>query len=66
MGISDAIFFKFFFFFLGGGGGGDFFLLICTKLLIVRAICGSAEQPLLGSNGRALSHPKPHPSDRIV
>ena len=30
------------------------------------AICGSAEQPLLGPYGIALNQPKPDPSDRIL
>ena len=29
------------------------------------SVGGSAEQPQQGPDGRALSQPKPHPSDRI-
>ena len=33
-------------------------------LLIIGPVGGSAEQPLLALNGKALSQPRPHPSNR--
>ena len=36
-------------------------MYIYIGLLSTRAICGSAEQPLLGPNEKALNQPKPHP-----
>ena len=41
-------------------------MYIYTNLLNLRATCGSAEQPLPSPIGKALSQPKPHPSDRTV
>ena len=35
-------------------------------LLIIGLVSGSAEQPQPALNGKALSQPRPHPSDRIV
>ena len=35
-------------------------------LLIIGPVGGSAEQPQQDLNGKALSQPRPHPSDRIV
>ena len=40
-------------------------MYISTHLLITGPVGGSAEQPLLAPNGRALSQPTPHPSNRI-
>ena len=51
---------------------GDFYFIIMYYTMYIytnlniRAICGSAEQPLLGLDGKALSQPKPHPSNRTV
>ena len=42
---------------------GFFFFL--TNLHNIRAICGSAEQPLLGPSEKALNQPKPHPSTEL-
>ena len=43
---------------------------LCTYLqvylLIIGLVSGSAEQPQPALNGRALSQPRPHLSDRIV
>ena len=41
-------------------------MYICTHLLISGHVGGSAEQPLLGPNGKALNQPKQHPSNRTV
>ena len=54
-----------------------FYYILCTcrtvytmyiyiNLLNLRATCGSAEQPIPSPIGKALSQPKPHPSDRTV
>ena len=40
--------------------------ILCTHLLISGLVGGSAEQPPLGPNGKALNQSKPHPSNRIV
>ena len=34
--------------------------------LNIKAIGGSSEQPLLGPSDKALSQPKPHPSNKTV
>ena len=36
-----------------------------TNLLNKRAICGSAEPPLLGPSKEALTQPQPHPSEEL-
>ena len=41
-------------------------IYIFTNLLWVPFIGGSAGQPPPDPNGRALSQPRPHPSDKIV
>ena len=43
-----------------------FFLCKFHIFLNIRAICGSAEQPLLGPSEKALNQSKPHPSNRTV
>ena len=42
------------------------FGFLVTMCNIYMAIGGTAEQPLLGQNGKALNQPKPPPLDRIV
>ena len=42
------------------------YLYIDTESPLFWVICGSAEQPLQVPDGRALSQPRPHPSDKIV
>ena len=41
-------------------------MYICKNILIAGPVSGSAEQPLLAPNERALSQPKPHLSNRTV
>ena len=41
-------------------------MCIYINLLIPGATSGSAEQPPLAPNGKALNQPKPHPSNRLV
>ena len=67
-GSKAQFFFFFFFFFLCA----EKLLIICTLYTYVhfssrvRAICGSAGQPLPAPDGRALCQPKPHLSGRTV
>ena len=41
-------------------------MYIYTDFLNLRATCGSADQPIPSPIFKALSQPKPHPSDRTV
>ena len=41
-------------------------MCLCTHLLISGPVDGSAEQPPLDPNGKALNQPKPPLSNRIV
>ena len=43
----------------------NMYIFTIQCLLIIGPAGGSAEQPLLALDGKALNQPKPHPSDRI-